>query len=116
MRIENFSQLEWVEISEILSKHSLNEPVIRKLQGVIKSRTDLFNLTHDFLTKNKFNPIFFPERPQIEKRKNGKRLTKRLTMYEGKKGKGIIQFKRDYQEYILKRYEVTEKIVAKESL
>ncbi len=116
MRIENFSHLEWVEISEILSKHSLNEPVIRKLQGVIKSRTDLFNYTHDFLAKNKFNPIFFPERPLIEKCKDGKGLTKRLAMYEGEKGKGIIQFKRDYQEYILKRYEVTEKIVAKESL
>ena len=109
MRIENFSQLEWIEISEILSKHSLNEPVIRKLQGVIKSRKDLFNLTHDFLTKNKFNPIFFPERPQIEKCPDGKGLTKRLATYEGKKGKGIIQFKRDYQEYILKNYSVRRK-------
>jgi len=109
MRIENFSQLEWIEISEILSKHSLNEPVIKKLQGVIKSRTDLFNLTHDFLVKNKFNPIFFPTRPLIEECKDGTGLTKRLTMYEGKKGKGIIQFKKDYQEYILNKYQITEK-------
>tara|TARA_R100001163_G_C4971946_1_gene131509 strand:+ start:247 stop:585 length:339 start_codon:yes stop_codon:yes gene_type:complete len=109
MRIENFSEFEWVEISEILSKHSFDEPVIKKLLAVIKSRTDLFNLTHDFLTKNKFNPIFFPDRPSIEKCKDGKGLTKRFTMYEGKKGKGIIQFKKDYQEYILERYKITEK-------
>ena len=110
MRIENFTQLEWIDISEILSKYSLDQPVIKKLQAVIKSRTDLFNLTHDFLTKNKFNPIFFPERPLIEKCKDGKGLTKRLAMYEGKKGKGIIQFKRDYQQYILNKYQITEKL------
>ena len=109
MRIENFSQLEWIEISEICTKHSLSEPVIKKLQGVIKSRTDLFELTHDFLAKNNFNPIFFPDRPLMEKCKDGKGLTKRLAMYEGKKGKGIIQFKRDYQEYILKNYSVRRK-------
>ena len=31
-------------------------------------------------------------------------------MYEGKKGKGIIQFKRDYQQYILNKYQITEKL------
>ena len=115
MRIENFSQLEWVEISQILSKHSLNEPVIKKLQSAIKSRTDLYDLTHNFLTKNNFNPIFFPDRPLMEKCKDGKGLTKRLAMYEGKNGKGIIQFKRDYQKYILNKYEITKKPKANKS-
>ena len=109
MRIDNFSQYEWIEISNILSKHSLDEPVIKKLLGTIKSRTDIFQLTHDFLLKNNFNPIFFPERPLMEQCKDGKGLTKRLAMYEGKKGKGIIQFKRDYQAYILKTYKIQEK-------
>jgi len=112
MRVENFSQLEWIEISEILSKNCIDEPVIKKLQGVIKSRTDIFNLTHDFFVKNKFNPIFFPDRPLIEKCLGGKGLTRRLAMYEGKKGKGMIQFKKDYQEYLLKRYLIKEKEVA----
>jgi len=109
MKIDNFSQLEWIEISDILSKHCIDEPVIKKLQGVIKSRTDIFGIAHDFFVKNKFNPIFFPERPFIEKCKDGKGLTRRLAMYEGKKGKGIIQFKKDYQEYLLKRYQIKEK-------
>ena len=116
MRIECFTKCEWLKIAEAISKYCPSEPLLEKLVGQIHDKTNLFSNTHDFLIKNNFNPIFFPERPQIEKCQDGKGLTKRLAMYEGKKGKGIIQFKRDYQEYILKRYEVTEKIVAIESL
>ena len=39
-------------------------------------------------------------------------LTKRLSEYSSKNGKGIIQFKKDYQNYILNKYVVKEKEVA----
>ena len=109
MRIDNFNKCEWIEICEILSEHSINEPVIRKLIGTINSRTNLFHIAHQFLLDNEFNPIFFPDRTSIEKCKDGFGMTKRFTNYESKKGKGFIQFKKEYQEYIMKRYDIVFK-------
>ena len=34
---------------------------------------------------------------------------KRLAMYNSKDGKGVIQFKKDYQNYILKNYQINKK-------
>ena len=116
MRIECFTEREWLKISESISKYCPSEPLLEKLVGQIHEKTNLFSKTHDFLIKNKFNPIFIPNRTVIEKCENGYGLTRKMTDYETDEGSGIIQFKEDYQKYILKRYEIKEKIVAKESL
>ena len=50
-----------------------------------------------------------PSEPIIEKLKGGKGLTKRLSLYSSVEGKGMVQFKKDYQEYILKNYSVRRK-------
>ena len=116
MRIECFTKREWLKIAEAISKYCPSEPLLEKLVGQIHDKTNLFSNTHDFLIQNNFNPIFIPNRTAIEKCKDGKGLTKRLGDYETDEGKGIIHFKEYYQKYILKRYEIKEKIVAKWSL
>ena len=63
----------------------------------------------NFLLKTILIQFFFPDRPTIEKCKDGKGLMKRLAMYSTVNGKGVIQFKKDYQEYILKNYSVRRK-------
>ena len=109
MKVENFSKEEWLKIADIISSHCPSEPLIEKLIQVINDRTNLFSYTHDFFIKNKFNPIFFPLRPAIESCKDGKGLMRRLAMYRTINGKGVHQFKKDYQEYILKTYEIKTK-------
>jgi len=104
MRIESFTQSEWLKISDIISNHCPNEPIIERLISAIDDKTNLFSYTHEFFIKNNFNPIFFPNRPTIEKCKDGKGLMKRLAMYSTANGKGVLQFKKDYQEYIEKNY------------
>lgn len=116
MRIECFTKREWKKIAEAISNYCPSEPLLEKLIEQINDKTNLFSNTHDFLIQNNFNPIFIPNRTAIEKCKDGKGLTKRLGDYETDEGKGIIQFKEDYQKYILKRYEIKEKIVAKWSV
>jgi len=109
MRIENFSRQEWLNIADILSEHCPCEPLIERLVKKINDKTNLFSYTHDFFIKNKFNPIFFPDRPSIEKCKDGKGLMKRLAMYRTYKGKGVYQFKKDYQNFILKKDIIQDK-------
>ena len=109
MRIESFTKTEWLKISDIISSHCPNEPIIERLISAIDDRTNLFSYTHEFFIKNNFNPVFFPDRPSIEKCKDGKGLMKRLAMYSTANGKGVYQFKKDYQEYILKNYSVRRK-------
>ena len=109
MRIECFSKSEWLQIADIISAHCPSEPIIEKFIAVIDDRTNLFSYAHDFFIKNNFNPVFFPDRKSIESRKDGKGLTKRLSEYSSKNGKGMKQFKIDYQNYILKKYQITEK-------
>ena len=109
MRIECFSRSEWLQISDIISAYCPSEPIIEKFIEAIDDRTNLFSYTHEFFIKNNFNPIFFPDRPSIEKCKDGKGLMKRLAMYKSKDGKGVIQFKKDYQNYILKNYQINKK-------
>ena len=94
MRIECFSKSEWLQIADIISAHCPSEPIIEKFIAVIDDRTNLFSYAHEFFIKNNFNPVFFPDRKTIESLKDGK---------------GIIQFKKDYQNYILKKYKITEK-------
>lgn len=110
MRIECFSRSEWLQIADIISAHCPSEPIIEKFIAVIDDRTNLFSYAHEFFLKNNFNPVFFPDRKTIESLKDGKGLTKRLSEYSSKNGKGIIQFKKDYQKYILNKYVITEKI------
>ena len=109
MRIESFSKSEWLEIAEIISLYCPSEPIIERLITEINDKTNLFKELEEFLVKNNINPVFFPHRDIIEGLKNGKGLTKRLSCYSTSKGKGIVQFKKDYQEYILKRYEFKKK-------
>ena len=109
MRIESFSRNEWLQIADIISTYCPNEPIIEKLISEINSKTNLFSITHEFLVKNNINPVFFPHRDIIESLKDGKGLTKRLSCYSTLKGKGIVQFKKDYQKYILDKYQIIEK-------
>ena len=109
MRIECFSRSEWLQIADIISAHCPSEPIIEKFISVIDDRTNLLSYTHDFFIKNKLNPVFFPDRKTIEKCENGYGLTRRMTDYKSDEGKGIIQFKKDYQKYILNKYVITEK-------
>ena len=111
MRIESFKESEWLEIVDIISAHCPSEPIIEKLILEINNRTNLFAITHEFFIKNNINPVFFPHRNTIEKLKGGKGLTKRLSLYSSVEGKGMVQFKKDYQNYILNKYVVKEKEV-----
>ena len=109
MRIECFSKSEWLQIADIISAHCPSEPIIEKFIAAIDDRTNLLSYAHDFFIKNNFNPVFFPDRKTIESLKDGKCLTKRLSEYSSKNGKGMKQFKKDYENYILKKYQITEK-------
>ena len=111
MRIECFSRSEWLQIADIISAHCPSEPIIEKFISVIDDRTNLLSYAHEFFLKNSINPVFFPNRKTIESLKDGKGLTKRLSEYSSVNGKGIIQFKKDYQEYIMKRYDIVFKEV-----
>jgi len=104
MRIESFSKNEWLEIAEIISLYCPSEPI------EINDKTNLFKEVEEFLVKNNINPVFFPHRDIIEGLKKGKGLTKRLSCYSTLEGKGIVQFKKDYQKYILKKYEFKKKL------
>ena len=109
MRIESFKESEWVEIVDIISAHCPSEPIIEKLILEINNRTNLFAITHEFFLKNNSNPVFFPHRKTIEALKDGHGLTKRLSTYSSVEGKGMVQFKKDYQKYILDKYQIIEK-------
>ena len=109
MRIESFKESEWIEIVDIITEHCPCEPVIEKLILEINNKTNLFAITHEFFLKNNLNPVFFPHRKTIEALKNGHGLTKRLSLYSSVKGKGMVQFKKDYQEYILNEYQIVKK-------
>ena len=109
MRIECFSRSEWLQIADIISAHCPSEPIIEKFIAAIDDRTNLLSYAHDFFIKNNFNPVFFPDRKTIESCKDGKGLTKRLSVYSSNNGKGMKQFKKDYENYILKKYQITEK-------
>ena len=109
MRIECFTRSEWLQIADIISAHCPSEPIIEKFISVIDDRTNLFSYAHEFFLKNNINPVFFPDRKTIEQLKNGKGLTKRLSEYSSVNGKGIIQFKKEYQEYILREYSIKSK-------
>ena len=111
MRIESFKESEWLEIVDIISAHCPSEPIIEKFISVIDDRTNLFSYAHEFFLKNNINPVFFPDRKTLERLKDGKGLIKRLSEYSSINGKGIIQFKKEYQEYILKKYDIKEKEV-----
>jgi len=110
MRIESFSKNEWLEIAEIISLYCPSEPIIERLIAEINDKTNLFKEVEEFLVKNNINPVFFPHRDIIEGLKKGKGLTKRLSCYSTFEGKGIVQFKKDYQKYILKKYEFKKKL------
>ncbi len=109
MRIESFKESEWLEIVDIISAHCPSEPIIEKLILEINNRTNLFAITHEFFLKNNLNPVFFPHRKTIEALKDGHGLTKRLSLYSSLEGKGMVQFKKDYQKYILKHYSIKRK-------
>tara|TARA_B100000575_G_C22884085_1_gene514866 strand:+ start:165 stop:509 length:345 start_codon:yes stop_codon:yes gene_type:complete len=109
MRIECFSRSEWLQIADIISAHCPSEPVIERLITEINDKTNLFKELEEFLVKNNINPVFFPHRDIIEGLKNGKGITKRLSCYSTTEGKGMVQFKKDYQKYILDKYVITEK-------
>ena len=109
MRIESFSRNEWLQIADIISTYCPNEPIIEKLISEINSKTNLFAITHEFFLKNNLNPVFFPHRKTIEALKDGHGLTKRLSLYSSVEGKGMVQFKKDYQKYILKHYSIKRK-------
>ena len=109
MRIESFKESEWLEILDIISAHCPSEPLIERLITEINNKTNLFAITHEFFLKNNLNPVFFPHRKTIEALKNGHGLTKRLSLYSSVEGKGMVQFKKDYQKYILNKYLIREK-------
>ena len=109
MRIECFTPREWYKIADTISRYCPSEPLVEKLVQQIHEKTDLFSYTHDWFIKNNFNTIYFPDRKTIEKCESGYGLTRRMTEYKSDEGKGIIQFKKDYQKYILNKYVITEK-------
>ena len=109
MIIEGFSPREWFKIADTISRHCPSEALLEKLVQQIYQKTDLCTYTHDWLIKNNFNPIYLPDRKIIEKCESGYGLTRKMTDYKSDEGKGIIQFKKDYQKYILKNYFVRRK-------
>ena len=109
MIIEGFNSKEWLSISDLISQHCPDDPLLSKLIQQIEDKTNLFKELEEFLVKNNINPVFFPHRDIIEGLKNGKGITKRLSCYSTTEGKGMVQFKKDYQKYILDKYVITEK-------
>ena len=109
MNINCFTKSEWLKIAKTISDYCPSEPLVEKLVQEINEKTDLFSYTHDWFIENNFNPIYFPDRKTIEKCESGYGLTRRMTEYKSDEGKGIIQFKKDYQKYILNKYVITEK-------
>ena len=107
MIIEGFSSKEWLFISDLISEHCPDDPLLSKLIQQIEEKTNLFKELEEFLILNKFNPIFIPSRYEIEKISGGHGLLKRCGFYKTSEGTGLIQFKKDYQKYILKKYVVT---------
>ena len=109
MLIEGFSSKEWLAISDLITEHCPDNPLLNKLIEQIEDKTNLFKELEEFLILNKFNPIFFPSRHEIEKISGGHGLLKRCGFYKTSEGTGLIQFKKDYQKYILKKYEIKKK-------
>ena len=109
MIIEGFSSKEWITISDIISEYCPDDPLLNKLIKQIDDKTNLFKELEEFLIQNKFNPIFVPERSEIENLSGGCGLLKRCSFYKTDEGKGIIQFKKDYQKYNLNKYVIKRK-------
>ena len=109
MIIEGFSSKEWIEISDIISEYCPDNPLLNKLIKQIDNKTNLFKELEEFLIQNRFNPIFIPERSEIENLSGGCGLLKRCSFYKTDEGKGVIQFKKDYQKYILNKYLIKRK-------
>ena len=109
MLIEGFSSKEWLAISDLITEHCPDNPLLNKLIEQIEDKTNLFKELEEFLILNKFNLIFFPSRHEIEKISGGHGLLKRCGFYKTSEGTGLIQFKKDYQKYILKKYEIKKK-------
>ena len=104
MIIEGFTSKEWKAISDIISEYCHDDPLLSKLIKQIDDKTNLFKELEEFLIQNKFNPIFVPERSEIENLSGGCGLLKRCSFYKTDKGFGYKLFKKDYQMYILKKY------------
>tara|TARA_R100000687_G_C6422639_1_gene151753 strand:+ start:97 stop:441 length:345 start_codon:yes stop_codon:yes gene_type:complete len=104
MLIEGFSSKEWLAISDLISEYCPDNPLLNKLIEQIEDKTNLFKELEEFLIKNNLNPIFMPTRPQIEEFVGGQGLLKRCSCYKTDEGTGVIQFRKDYQKYILKKY------------
>ena len=104
MIIEGFSSKEWIAISDIISEYCPDNPLLSKLIKQIDDKTNLFKELEEFLIQHKFNPIFVPERSEIEKISGGCGLLKRCSFYKTNEGVGYKLFKKDYQMYILKKY------------
>ena len=104
MIIEGFTSKEWIAISDIISEYCPDNPLLSKLIKQIDDKTNLFKELEEFLIQNKFNPIFVPERFEIEKISGGCGLLKRCSFYKTDEGVGYKLFKKDYQMYILKKY------------
>jgi len=109
MIIEGFNSKEWLSISDLISQHCPDDPLLSKLIQQIEDKTNLFKELEEFLILNSFNPIFIPERLEIEKISGGHGLLKRCGFYKTNEGTGLIQFKKDYQKYILKNYFIKRK-------
>ena len=103
MIIEGFSSKEWIDISDIISEYCPDNPLLNKLIKQIDDKTNLFKEFEEFLIQHGFNPVFVPERSEIENLSGGCGLLKRCSFYKTDKGKGVIQFKKDYQKYILNK-------------
>ena len=101
MIIEGFSSKEWIDISDIISEYCPDNELLNKLIKQIDDKTNLFKEFEEFLIQHGFNPVFVPERSEIENLSGGCGLLKRCSFYKTDKGKGVIQFKKDYQKYVM---------------
>ena len=110
MIIEGFSSKEWTAISDIISEYCPDDPLLNKLIKQIDDKTNLFKELEEFLIQHKFNPIFVPERSEIENLSGGCGLLKRCSFYKTDKGVGYKLFKKDYQKYVMNRYVIKRKI------
>ena len=104
MIIEGFSSKEWIDISDMISEYCPDDPLLNKLIKLIDDKTNLFKEFEEFLSQHGFNPVFVPERSEIENLSGGCGLLKRCSFYKTDKGVGYKLFKKDYQMYILKNY------------
>ena len=109
MIIEGFSSKEWLSISNFISDYCPDDPLLSRFIQQVEDKTNLFKEFEEFLIQHEFNPVFVPERSEIENLSGGCGLLKRCSFYKTDKGKGVIQFKKDYQKYILKNYSVRRK-------